>query len=66
MTFGAPVPALKFEIWKLVGWKCSLPLSQTRAVSSASAGAKVCTGILGELRIGDVTLHAVHREPAGQ
>ena len=60
------MPALKFEIWKLVGWKCSLPLSQMRAVSSASAGAKVCTGILGELRIGDVTLHAMHRQAAGQ
>ena len=65
MTFGAPVPALKFEIWKVVGWKCSLPLSQTRAVSSASAGAKRVHRILRELRIGDVALHAVHGEPAG-
>ena len=35
--FDAPVPALRFETWKLVGGKNSSPSSQTSAVSSASA-----------------------------
>jgi hypothetical protein len=57
MTFGAPVPALKFEIWKLVGWKCSLPLSQVRAVSCVD-------GVFRQLRIRDVALDAVHGQPS--
>ena len=64
MTFGAPVPALMFETWKLVGGKYSLPLSQTRAASSASAGATRVHRVVGEVRIGDVTLDAVHGELA--
>ena len=66
MTFGAPVPALKFETWNVVGWKCSVPLSHTRLVSSASAGAKRVHRVLRELRIRDVPLHAVHCEPAAE
>jgi hypothetical protein len=39
MTLVAPVPELRLEIWKLVGGKKSLPLSQCSAASSARAGA---------------------------
>ena len=44
ITLGAPVPALRLDTWKVVGWKCSVPASQRRLVSSARAGASVCTG----------------------
>ena len=64
MTFGAPVPALRFETWKVVGWKCSLPWSQRRAVELGQRRREAVHRVVGELRIGDVALHAVHREPA--
>ncbi|MOA32285.1 hypothetical protein D3C78_1534900 [compost metagenome] len=39
ITLVAPVPELTLEIWKLVGGKNALPLSQCSAASSARAGA---------------------------
>ena len=66
MTFGAPVPALRFEIWKQVGWKCSLPWSQTRRGEFGQRRREAVHRVLGQLRIGDVALHAVHGEPAAR
>ena len=37
MTLVAPVPALMFDIWKMVGGKNSLPLSQCSVTKSLSA-----------------------------
>ena len=64
MTLGAPVPALRFEIWKVVGWKCSLPWSQTCCGQLGQRRRKHVHGILRQLRIGDVPLHALHGEAA--
>ena len=59
ITLPAPVPAWMFDTCQEVGWKCSLPRSQSIATSSASAGATQVDRILRQLRVGDVALHAV-------
>ena len=64
MTFGAPVPALRLETWKVVGWKCSVPWSQYAAGELGERRREGVHRVLGQLRIGDVALYAVHGEPA--
>ncbi len=66
ITFGAPVPAAMFEIWNDVGWKNSLPSSQCRRDQFGERGRKAVHRVVGEVRVGDVPLHAVNRQPARQ
>ncbi len=66
MTLGAPVPALRLETWKLVGWKCFRALIPATARELGERGGESVHGILGQLRIGDVTLNAMHREASAQ
>ena len=66
MTFGAPVPALRLETWKLVGWKCSVPRSQHAADQLGERRRQGVHRVLRQLRVGDVPLHAVYREATAQ
>jgi len=58
MTFGAPVPALRLETWKVVGLEVLGPVIPL-ASGEFAAPAPACAPVLGELRIGDMPLHAV-------
>ena len=62
----APVPAWMFETCQLVAGKYALPRSHSVATSSASAGAALVDRIAGEVRIGDVALHALDAQLARQ
>ena len=64
MTLGAPVPAFRLEIWKVVGWKCALPWSQTCAREFRQRRGQHVHRVLRQLRIGHVALHALHGEAA--
>ena len=59
ITFGAPVPALMFDTWNVVGWKYWLPWSQ---IARGQLGQRRRDGmhrVVCEMRIGNVALHAV-------
>ena len=50
----------------MVGWKCSLPWSQTCCRQFGQRGRQHVHRVLRQLRIGDMTLHALHGQPAAE
>ncbi len=66
ITLPAPVPPWMLLICQVVAGKKSLPRSHSVPTSSASAGAKPVDRVLGQVRIGDVALHALDGQLAAQ
>jgi hypothetical protein len=66
ITFGARRVRRDVRDLEEVGWKNSLPSSQMGGDQLGERRRKAVHGILGEMRVGDVALHAVHGEPARQ
>ena len=66
MTLVAPVPPWILEICQLVGGKNALPRSHSVAASSAKRRREQVHRVLHQVRIGDVTLHALDDQLAGK
>ena len=66
ITLVAPVPAWKLEICQVVGGKYSLPRSHSMLCEFGDRRGDLVDRVFRKLRIGDVALHAFHRERAGE
>jgi hypothetical protein len=53
-----------FETWKEVGWKYGIARVPVPARQFRERGREGVHRVVGEVGVGDVALHAVHREPA--